>query len=90
MDLAALARAGDGVRGRALPAPATRHGEDDGHRAALAAAALCVAGMIGPTTGAITQVVVSAAQRAGGWLEEIGQLPRHRSALTTAIYAKVD
>jgi len=28
--------------------------------------------------------------RAGGSLEEIGQVLRHRAALTTAIYAKVD
>jgi integrase/recombinase XerD len=65
----------------------------------------------GLTTGGVTQVVCSAARRAGldqmhahrlrhtaatqmlragGSLEEIGQLLRHRSALTTAIYAKVD
>jgi integrase/recombinase XerD len=65
----------------------------------------------GLTTGGITQVVFSAARRAGlgqmhahrlrhtaatqmlragGSLEEIGQVLRHRSALTTAIYAKVD
>ncbi len=65
----------------------------------------------GLTTGGVTQVVVSAARRAGlgqihahrlrhtaatqmlragGSLEEIGQLLRHRTALTTAIYAKVD
>jgi integrase/recombinase XerD len=28
--------------------------------------------------------------RTGAPLEEIGQVPRHRAALTTAIYAKVD
>jgi len=65
----------------------------------------------GLTAGGITQVVVSAARRAGLgqihahrlrhtaatmmlWagapLEEIGQVLRHRQALTTAIYAKVD
>ncbi len=65
----------------------------------------------GLTTGGVTQVVVSAARRAGlgqihahrlrhtaatqmlragGSLEEIGQVLRHRAALTTAIYAKVD
>jgi integrase/recombinase XerD len=65
----------------------------------------------GLTTGGVTQVVVSAARRAGvgqihahrlrhtaatqmlragGSLEEIGQLLRHRTTLTTAIYAKVD
>jgi len=65
----------------------------------------------GLTTGGVTQVVVSAARRAGlgqihahrlrhtaatgmlragASLEEIGQVLRHRQALTTAIYAKVD
>lgn len=65
----------------------------------------------GLTTGGITQVVVSAAKRAGlgqihahrlrhtaatdmlgagAPLVEIGQVLRHRAALTTAIYAKVD
>ncbi len=65
----------------------------------------------GLTTGGITQIVVSAARRAGlgqihahrlrhtaatqmlragASLEEIGQVLRHRQALTTAIYAKVD
>jgi site-specific recombinase XerD len=65
----------------------------------------------GLTTGGVTQVVVSAARRAGlgqihahrlrhtaatqmlragGSLEEIGQVLRHRQPLTTAIYAKVD
>jgi site-specific recombinase XerD len=64
----------------------------------------------GLTTGGVTQVVVSAARRAGlgqihahrlrhtaatqmlragGSLEEIGQVLRHRQPLTTAIYAKV-
>ncbi len=65
----------------------------------------------GLTTGGVTQVVVSAARRAGlgqihahrlrhtaatemlragAPLAEIGQVLRHRTALTTAIYAKVD
>ena len=65
----------------------------------------------GLTTGGVTQVVVSAARRAGlgqihahrlrhtaatemlragAPLQEIGQVLRHRTALTTAIYAKVD
>jgi site-specific recombinase XerD len=65
----------------------------------------------GLTTGGITQIVFSAAGRAGlgpihahrlrhtaatsmlragAGLEEIGQVLRHRQALTTAIYAKVD
>lgn len=65
----------------------------------------------GLKTGGVTQVVVSAARRAGlgqihahrlrhtaatemlragAPLQEIGQVLRHRTALTTAIYAKVD
>ena len=65
----------------------------------------------GLTSGGITQVVVSAAERAGlgqihahrlrhtaatemlragAPLAEIGQVLRHRTPLTTAIYAKVD
>jgi len=65
----------------------------------------------GMTTGGVTQVVVSAARRAGlgqihahrlrhtaatemlragAPLEEIGQVLRHRTAVTTAVYAKVD
>jgi len=65
----------------------------------------------GLTTGGVTQVVLSAARRAGlgqirahrlrhtaatgmlragASLQEIGQVLRHRQALTTVIYAKVD
>jgi integrase len=72
------------VRVKAPPRP------QRGRRHQIVAAAGCRAGLGIIHAHRLRHTAATQALRAGAPLPEIGQLLRHRRALTTAIYAKVD
>jgi site-specific recombinase XerD len=56
----------------------------------IAARAALTAGIAGVSAHRLRHTVATEVLRAGAPLEEVGQLLRHHSAVSTAIYAKVD